>query len=83
MRKSHRYLAAGFLSTALMSVGPALARADDGSIIIDFVRHGESIDNAAGISKARPDAMPSTVPSLRPPRGVYADNDPTAMTRAP
>jgi hypothetical protein len=54
MRNSHRYLVVGLLSTALMSVGPALAWADDGSIIIDFVRHGESIDNAAGIIDTNP-----------------------------
>ncbi len=32
-----------------MSMGSALAWADDESIVIDFVRHGESIDNHAGI----------------------------------
>ncbi len=37
-----------------MSVGSALAWADDGSIIIDFVRHGESIDNKAGIIDTTP-----------------------------
>jgi hypothetical protein len=55
MRSSHRYLVVGLLSTALMSIGPALAWADeDGSIIIDFVRHGESVDNAAGIIDTNP-----------------------------
>jgi Histidine phosphatase superfamily (branch 1) len=53
-RNRLRFAAAGFLSTALMSVGSALAWADDGSIIIDFVRHGESIDNKAGIIDTTP-----------------------------
>jgi Histidine phosphatase superfamily (branch 1) len=48
-RNRLRFITVGLLSTALMSIGPALAWADDGSIIIDFVRHGESIDNNAGI----------------------------------
>ena len=37
-----------------MSIGPALAWADDESIIIDFVRHAESIDNHAGIIDTTP-----------------------------
>ena len=53
-RSRLRFAAVGFLSTALMSIGPALAWADDGSIIIDFVRHGESIDNKAGIIDTTP-----------------------------
>ena len=39
-----RYLAVGLLSAAFLSMGSALARADDGSIVLDFVRHGESGD---------------------------------------
>ena len=54
MRNSHRYLVVGLLSTALMSIGPALAWADDESIIIDFVRHGESTANASGIIDTAP-----------------------------
>jgi hypothetical protein len=53
-RNRLRIIAVGLLSTALMSIGPALAWADDGSIIIDFVRHGESIDNNAGIIDTTP-----------------------------
>jgi hypothetical protein len=37
-----------------MSIGPAVAWADDESIIIDFVRHAESIDNNAGIIDTTP-----------------------------
>jgi hypothetical protein len=38
-----------------MSIGPALAWADDDpSIVIDLVRHGESVDNAAGIIDTEP-----------------------------
>ena len=49
MRNRYRYIAVGLLSTAMMSIGSALAWADDGSIVLDLVRHGESIDNAKGI----------------------------------
>jgi hypothetical protein len=48
-RNRLRFITVGLLSTALMSVGSALAWADDESIVLDFVRHGESIDNNAGI----------------------------------
>jgi hypothetical protein len=49
-----RVITIGLLSTALMSIGPALAWADDESIVLDFVRHGESMDNAAGIIDTTP-----------------------------
>ena len=39
-----RYLAAGLLSAAVLSMGSATARADDASVVLDFVRHGESGD---------------------------------------
>jgi hypothetical protein len=44
----------GLLSTGLLSMAAGLASADDESIIIDFVRHGESIDNHAGIIDTAP-----------------------------
>jgi hypothetical protein len=53
-RNRLRLVAAGFFAIALMSIGPAVAWADDGSIIIDFVRHAESIDNHAGIIDTTP-----------------------------
>ncbi|MCV7330719.1 phosphoglycerate mutase family protein [Mycobacterium cookii] len=37
------------MSTGLMCTASALAWADDGSIVLDLVRHGESTANAAGI----------------------------------
>ncbi len=46
-RNRLRFVAAGFLSTALIAIGPALAWADDESIVLDFVRHGESGDMTA------------------------------------
>ena len=51
MSNSHRYRFAvvGLLSAGLMSIGSGLAWADDGSIVLDLVRHGQSIDNQAGI----------------------------------
>jgi hypothetical protein len=42
--RNPRYLAVGLLSAAFLSMGSAMARADDGSIVLDFVRHGESGD---------------------------------------
>ena len=42
-----RYFTVGLLSAAMLSTGPALAWADDGSIVLDFVRHGESGDMTA------------------------------------
>jgi hypothetical protein len=49
-----RLFVVGVLSAGLMSVGSALAQADDEAVIIDFVRHGESIDNHAGIIDTTP-----------------------------
>lgn len=40
-----RSLAIGFLAAAMLSSGSALARADDGSIVLDFIRHAEGGDN--------------------------------------
>ena len=54
MRNRLRFVTVGLLSTALMSIGSASAWADDGSIVLDFVRHGQSIDNAAGIIDTAP-----------------------------
>jgi broad specificity phosphatase PhoE len=42
-----RWLAVGLLLAAALSTGPAVAWADDGSIVLDFVRHGESGDMTA------------------------------------
>jgi len=42
-----RRLAIGLLSAAALSTGPAVALADDGSIVLDFIRHGESGDMSA------------------------------------
>lgn len=53
-RNRLRFITVGLLSTALMSVGSAVAWADDESIVLDFVRHGESIDNKAGIIDTTP-----------------------------
>jgi hypothetical protein len=53
-RNRLRFVIVGLLSTGMLSIGPALAWADDGSIIIDFVRHGQSIDNAANIIDTNP-----------------------------
>jgi hypothetical protein len=58
MRNRYRYITIGLLSTAMMSVGSAMAWADDGSIVLDFVRHGESVDNAAGIIDTNPPGTP-------------------------
>jgi broad specificity phosphatase PhoE len=44
---SPRFFAVGFLSATVLSTGPAVAWADDGSIVLDFIRHGESGDMTA------------------------------------
>jgi hypothetical protein len=49
-----RLCVVGVLSAGLLSVGSGLAWADDESIVLDFVRHGESIDNHAGIIDTTP-----------------------------
>jgi hypothetical protein len=54
MHRRLRFAAVGLLSTGLLSMGTALAWADDESIVLDFVRHGESIDNNAGIIDTTP-----------------------------
>jgi hypothetical protein len=54
MRNRYRYVAVGVLSAAMMSIGSAIAWADDESIILDLVRHGESVDNAANIIDTEP-----------------------------
>src|SRR3984885_2991215 len=54
MSNRYRYVAIGLLSTSMMSIGSAMAWADDGSIILDFVRHGQSVDNAANIIDTQP-----------------------------
>jgi broad specificity phosphatase PhoE len=43
----HRSVALGLISAAMLSTGSAVAWADDGSIVLDFVRHGESGDMTA------------------------------------
>jgi Histidine phosphatase superfamily (branch 1) len=53
-RNRLRVVVVGLLSTGLMSIGSALAWADDESIVLDFVRHGQSMDNAAGIIDTEP-----------------------------
>ncbi len=63
MNNRLRYVAIGLLSTAMMSIGSAMAWADDGSIILDLVRHGQSVDNAAGIIDTQPPGTALTVPT--------------------
>jgi hypothetical protein len=53
-RNRLRFVVVGLLSTGLLPVGSAMAWADDGSIVLDFVRHGQSVDNAAGIIDTTP-----------------------------
>jgi hypothetical protein len=53
-RSRIRYVAVGLLSTGLLCLGSAMAWADDGSIVLDLVRHGQSVDNLAGIIDTEP-----------------------------
>jgi hypothetical protein len=57
-RNRLRFVVVGLFSTALMSIGSAMAWADDESIVLDLVRHGESVDNAAGIIDTNPPGTP-------------------------
>jgi hypothetical protein len=54
----HRLLIAGMLSTGLLAMTSAPAWADDGSIVLDLVRHGESTANASGIIDTVPPGTP-------------------------
>jgi hypothetical protein len=54
MNSRLRFVTVGLLSTGLLSIASGLAWADDESIILDLVRHGESIDNNAGIIDTTP-----------------------------
>lgn len=62
-RNRLRFIIVGLLSTGLMSIGSALAWADDESIILDLVRHGQSIDNAANIIDTEPPGTALTTPT--------------------
>lgn len=55
-----RYVAIGLLSVGMAFAGPALAWADEGSITLDFVRHGQSEANASGIVDTQPPGQPLT-----------------------
>jgi hypothetical protein len=57
----------GLLSTGLLLVGQGLARADDESIVLDLVRHGETLSNLNGIIDTAPPG---------------ADLDPTGVSEA-
>ncbi len=46
--------AVALMSAGLLSIGPALAWADDEDIVLDLVRHGESSANLAGIIDTAP-----------------------------
>jgi len=67
VRARFRLLSVGLLSTTLMSMGSALAWADDASIVLDLVRHGETLSNLNGIIDTAPPG---------------ADLDPTGATQA-
>jgi hypothetical protein len=56
MSNPHRYrlLVVGLMSAGLLAMAAAPAWADDESIFIDLVRHGESVANAAGILDTAP-----------------------------
>lgn len=58
-QRRYRYVAIGLLSTSLLFIGPAIAWAE-GDITIDFVRHGQSTDNAANIIDTQPPGTPLT-----------------------
>jgi hypothetical protein len=53
-RRLLRPFVVGLLSTGLLSIGSGLAWADDESILLDLVRHGESFSNLNGIIDTAP-----------------------------
>jgi hypothetical protein len=63
-----RYVAVGLLSTALLGIAGATAWAEE-SITLDFIRHGESIDNMKNILDTMPPA------SGLSPQGMTQAND--------
>ncbi len=48
----------GLLSTGLLSMASALAWADDGSVVLDLVRHGETLSNLNGVIDTAPPGAP-------------------------
>lgn len=48
----------GLLSTGLLSMASALAWADGGSIVLDLVRHGETLSNLNGVIDTAPPGAP-------------------------
>ncbi len=58
MEISQRSFVVGLLSAGMLSMGSALAWADDGSIVLDFVRHGETSSNLNGIIDTAPPGAP-------------------------
>jgi hypothetical protein len=56
-----RYVAVGLLSAAFMSIGSALAWADE-SITLDIVRHAQSVDDFKGILDTVPPGTNLTTP---------------------
>lgn len=77
--RSVRSLAIGLLSTALLTMGSALARADDGTIVLDLVRHGETLSNLNGIIDTAPPGAPLDATGIAQANAVadsiYADFD--------
>jgi hypothetical protein len=53
-RRSLRPFVVGLLCTGLLLLGSGLARADDESIVLDLVRHGETLSNLNGIIDTAP-----------------------------
>jgi hypothetical protein len=66
-RRSLRPLVVGLLSTGLLLIGSGLAWADDESIVLDLVRHGETLPNLNGTIDTAPPG---------------ADLDPTGVAEA-
>lgn len=76
-----RPLVVGLLSAGLLTMGAALARADDGSIVLDLVRHGETLSNLNGIIDTAPPGAPLDATGVEQANavansiyGVFKDN---------
>ncbi|UMB70237.1 histidine phosphatase family protein [Mycobacterium paraterrae] len=57
-RRFRRSLIVGLLSVGMLSLGSAPAWADDESIVLDLVRHGETLSNLNGIIDTEPPGAP-------------------------
>ena len=88
--KGFGYIVAGLLSTVPLLFGSATAWAEE-SIVLDLVRHGQSVDNAAGVLDTSPpgaeltalgQAQAHAIAEALAPQGPYAGIYASELVRA-